>query len=49
MFTKSQVIWDSTETVNGVVVSVMLPIQSVVKDAVLVSTYNYTLSMLIGG
>lgn len=37
MFTKSQVIWDETETVEGVVVSVMLPIQSVVKDAVLVS------------
>lgn len=37
MFNKSQIIWDSTDASEGVVVKLLLPIQSVVKDAVVVS------------
>ena len=34
MFTKSQVTWDSVETKDGVVVTLMLPIQSIIKDVI---------------
>ncbi|KAG4075988.1 hypothetical protein HA402_003814 [Bradysia odoriphaga] len=34
MFTSSQVIWDTIESAEGVVVTLMLPIQSVIKDVV---------------
>lgn len=37
MFTKSQVIWDSDQTSEGVLVTLLLPIQSVVKDVIVVS------------
>lgn len=39
MFTKTQIIWDSVDTSEGVVVTLMLPIQSVVKDVIVVSYF----------
>lgn len=39
MFSSSQVIWNTTNSDGGVVVTLMLPIQSVVKDVVVVSGF----------
>lgn len=41
MFTNSQVIWDTIDSQGGVVVTLMLPIQSVVKDVVVVSGFFF--------
>lgn len=41
IFTNGQVIWNSMDTNDGVVVTLMLPIQSVVRDVVAVRKFVY--------